>query len=91
MRIRARHVHAFEGFIDNVIGYFINFIFVLLIFNGIYGHDIQMGENVVAGAIMFFIAWGRKYTIRRWANRFIDRLYKRYKADAKLQKQTRED
>lgn len=91
MRIRARHVHAFEGFIDNVVGWFINFAAIIFIFNGMYGHDIQLNENIVAGTIMFFIAWARKYTIRRYFNSVIDKLYKRYKADAKLQVQARED
>lgn len=93
MRIRARHVHAFEGFLDNVIGLAINFAAVLLIYNGMFGHNIQLSENVVGGFIMFWIAWVRKYTIRRWANRYIEKLYAEYKAqeDAeKLQKQAGE-
>jgi hypothetical protein len=91
MRIRARHVHAFEGFLDNVIGLAINFAAVLLIYNGIFDHKISVGENVVGGFIMFWVAWARKYTIRRWANQFIDKLYKRYKAEedaAQIQEQT---
>lgn len=90
MRIRARHVHAFEGFIDNVIGLAINFFAILFIYNGMFGHSIQISENIVGGFIMFWVAWARKYTIRRWANNFIDRLYTKYKAaeDAELQEQT---
>jgi len=90
MRIRARHVHAAEGLLDNVIGFAINYCAVLFIYNGIYGHEIKLDENFIGGFIMFWIAWARKYTIRRWANGFIDRLYTKYKEDAKLQEQAGE-
>lgn len=89
MRIRARHVHAFEGFLDNVIGLLINYVAIILIYNAMFGHDIKLTENVIGGFIMFWIAWARKYTIRRWANSFIEKLYAKYKAqeDAQLQEQ----
>ena len=83
MRIRARHVHAFETFLDNVVGWIINVWAIILIYNGMFGHNIQWNENFVGGGIMFFVAWARKYTIRRWANRFIDNLYAKYAEDEK--------
>lgn len=91
MRLRARHVHAAETFFDNVVGYLMNVFLVIVVYNWIFGYDISLSDNVLGGVIFFLIAWARKYTIRRWSNNFIKKLYEKYKAqeDAeKLQKQT---
>jgi hypothetical protein len=89
MRLRARHVHAAETLFDNVVGYLMNVFLVVVVYNWIYGYGISLTDNVVGGIIFFIIAWARKYTIRRWANSFIKKLYDKYKAqeDAELQEQ----
>lgn len=92
VRIRARHMHAIEGFVDNSIGLILNYLAIILIYNALFGHDIKFSENVVGGVIMFFIAWARKYTIRRWFSAWIGRIYERRKKaeDNEIQKQTGE-
>ncbi len=77
-RIRARHIHAAEGFFDNVVGFIQNWIAILLIYNGLFGHDISLLENTGGGIIIFLISWARKYYIRRKGNSFIKRLYAKY-------------
>ena len=92
MRIRARHVHAAETFFDNVVGYLMNVVMVVIVYNGIFGYGITLSDNVLGGVIFFIVAWARKYTIRRWSNNIIAKLYAKYKAqeDAGLQEQTGE-
>jgi len=93
MRIRARHVHAFETLFDNVVGYAMNVGLVWLFYVWLLGHEITMTENLGVGVAMFIIAWARKYSIRRWSNNFIGNLYERYKAEedaAQLQEQAGE-
>jgi len=91
MRIRARHVHAFETLFDNAVGYLMNVGLVWMFYVWLLGHEITMTENLSVGVAMFFIAWARKYTIRRWSNKFIGNLYEKYKAEedaAQIQEQT---
>lgn len=93
MRLRARHVHAAETFFDNVVGYLMNVFLVVVVYNWIFGYGISLSDNVLGGVIFFIIAWARKYTIRRWSNGFIKKLYEKYKAqeDAELQIKARTD
>ena len=93
MRIRARHVHAVETLIDNVVGLAINFAISLFVFNHILGQDISLSENGVVSVVMFIIAYIRKYTLRRWSSNLIGRIYEDRKAqeDAELQKQAGKD
>lgn len=80
MRLRARHVHAAETFFDNVVGYLMNVFLVVVVYNWIFGYGISLSDNILGGVIFFIIAWARKYTIRRWSNAFIMKLYAKYKA-----------
>ena len=75
MRLRARHVHAAETFFDNVVGLAINFGLVFVVYNWMLGQDISVGENLVGSTVFFFVAWARKYTIRRWSSNLIQRIF----------------
>ena len=89
MRIRARHIHAAETLFDNIVGLAINFVLVLVVYNWWLGNNISLSDNVVGSVVFFLVAWARKYTIRRWSNNIIQRVYDKRKAqeDAELQEQ----
>lgn len=73
--VRARYIHHFEVLFDNVVGYAINFLGIMLIFNWWLGHNITLNDNLLGGIGFFIIAYARKYTIRRWFSNFINKLY----------------
>lgn len=74
-RIRARYIHHVEVITDNIVGYCINVVAVMVIFNWLLGNNIPIGDNLMGGILFFMLAYARKYTIRRWFSNFIDRLY----------------
>lgn len=75
MRLRARHVHHIEALTDNVIGYLLNIVTSAIVFNWIVGIDLPLKENAQAGVWFFLVAYARKYTVRRWFNGMIKKLY----------------
>lgn len=89
MKLRARHIHAGEVFIDNVLGLVINFGLVILVYNYMLGQDITIEQNLWGSIIFFIAAYIRKYTIRRYTSGLIEKVYSKRKAqeDAELQKQ----
>lgn len=89
MRLRARHMHHIEIFTDNVVGLVINYWLgrtILLMM----GFPIDHGQNLILSGIIFVAAYARKYTIRRWFSNWINRIYKRRRAD-ELQEQAGEN
>ena len=89
MRLRVPHIHAIEAISDNIIGWLINFGLVFLVYNMWLGQDISISENVLGSTVFFIVAFARKYTLRRWFNRFIANLVEKRQAqeDAELQEQ----
>ena len=75
MRLRARHLHLVEAVVDKVIGYGINVLATIVIYNWMLGQDITLSENLLAGVGFFVVAVTRSYLLRRWFNGKIERLY----------------
>jgi hypothetical protein len=75
MRIRARHIHAVEALADNIIGLAINFWVSQLFLVHVLGIPFTYSQNAALSAVMFVIAYIRKYTIRRYSNRVIQKIY----------------
>jgi hypothetical protein len=90
--VRARYVHHFEAFTDNVVGLGINFVLVMLVYNMWLGQDISINENIKGSLAFFVAAYIRKYTIRRWTSHAIGKLYDlKDRIDAEVQEQTGKD
>lgn len=90
--IRARHVHHFEVFTDNIVGLGINFVLVMIVYNVWLGQDISLDQNIKGSLAFFVAAYIRKYTIRRWTSNGIGLLYAlKDRIDAEVQKQTGEN
>lgn len=76
-KIRARYIHAFETFSENLVGYFMNLFLVVALYNWWLGYGIAIQENIVVGLIIFLLSWARKYIWRRSFNLWIKKLYER--------------
>ena len=57
-----------EAIINVVVGYVINYIANLLIFNGLFHQHLTWQQNIGAGIIFTIISLVRSYLIRRWMN-----------------------
>ena len=77
--MRARHIHALEALVDNIVGYVISVGVAVIVFNHWLGYDITLGDNMTAGAAFFVVAFIRKYTIRRLSSNIIERMYAKRK------------
>lgn len=73
--MRARRWHAIETLLDNILGYVINFFLIFVIYNWVFGHSIEVSQNLAGGVIFFFVAWARKYTLRRIFSSIIKKQY----------------
>ena len=76
MKLRARYIHLIESVSDKVLGYFINVVATIVIYNWILGQNIALTTNLIAGVGFFFVAVARGYLVRRWFNGMIKKLYK---------------
>ncbi len=85
-------MHHGEILVDNIIGMFVNFFLVFLIYNWWQGQDITVAENLWGTAAFFVAAYIRKYTIRRWTSNGIGKLYDlKDRIDAEVQEQAGEN
>ena len=73
--MRARNIHHLEVFTDNVVGYALNIVVAIVIFNGMLGYNITISDNMIAGLGFFIFAYIRKYTLRRVFSNWIGRVY----------------
>lgn len=65
-----------ETFTENTIGYLINILTTIVVFNMMLGYQITLEDNLYAGVFFFLIAWVRKYFIRRAFSNWISRIYR---------------
>jgi uncharacterized protein YacL len=75
MRIRARHIHAIETLVDNVLGLVINFWVSQLFLVHVLNIPFTYTQNAALSAVMFVIAYIRKYTLRRYSSGLIQKIY----------------
>jgi hypothetical protein len=57
-----------EAITNVVVGYLINYVANLLIFNGLFHQHLTWEQNMYAGVIFTIISLIRGYLIRRWMN-----------------------
>jgi hypothetical protein len=58
-------------------GYVINLGLFVVVYNMIMGHDVQLWQNASGGLVFMAVAYLRKYTIRRWFSKLIQKVYER--------------
>jgi len=81
MKLRARHIHAIESLVDNIVGLGINMVLTQLIFNVWLGQDVSFHQNVQASCVFFVFSYIRKYTLRRWSSNYIQKIYEKRKLE----------